>query len=107
MSGVRTSPSCFLSPANRRASVRLAFAFPLRLFLVSYSRQQEQRHVVERVRPRGDAKPPQQIQRREEQPGDHAENEGIDLETVAVGTEVVECREDAGADYRRGDARSA
>src|SRR5438552_2643757 len=66
---------------------------------------EQQEYVVKRVGPSGYAKSAQQIEAAEEQPRDRAENEGVDLQAIAIGADIVECREDERSKHGRDDAR--
>ena len=68
---------------------------------------QQQERVVERVRPRGDAEPAEQVEAAEREAAQHAEGERLELERIAVRADVVERREDERADDGGENPRAA
>src|SRR2546425_8321843 len=66
---------------------------------------EQQEYVVKRVGPGGYAKSAQQVEAAEEQPRDRTENEGVDLQAIAIGADIVEGGEDERSEDGRDDSR--
>src|SRR2546425_5395043 len=64
----------------------------------------QQERVVQGMRPRRDPEAAQQVERAEEDPGDHSEHERIQRQPVPVAADIMECGENSGADQRGEDA---
>src|SRR2546425_2398592 len=65
---------------------------------------EQQEHVVKCMGPSSYPKSPEQVQTTEKQSRDRAKDEGIDVQPIAEGADIVERGENEGAEHRRGDA---
>src|SRR5712664_549855 len=65
---------------------------------------EQQEHVVKCMGPSSYPESPEQVQTAEKQSRDRAEYEGIHVQPIAEGTDIVESGENERAEHRRGDA---
>src|SRR4051794_5664349 len=60
--------------------------------------EQQQKRIVQRVRPCGNAEAAEHVEAAERETAEHAESERLQLERIAKRADVVKCRKDDGAD---------
>src|SRR6267142_1982298 len=89
------------SEARRTSFTRWDFMAPN---IANGASAEQQEHVVKCVGPRSYAESPEQVEAAEKQARDRPKDEGIDVEAVAKGADIVEGGENERAQYRRGHA---